>query len=1348
MLRGNASSQLCDVSGLQNHREKLAASFLRIRLLALVYLACSAAAVHAQTTWVTAGTGDFNTGANWSAGVPTSTTNASIANGTAANPTTVDLTGSGSVADLQIGADNTLLVALGASLYVYGTQIDNGGGINLNAGSGNNTYLKLVSSTTLSGDGVLTLNSGDNNGQAVILQQNGGVVLTNDVNSTIQGYGVIGNGGLGFVNKGTVNANSAGNTLTLNGSGGLTNSGFLQASGGGVLTIATGGVLDDTGGTILADTDSVVNISNTAINGGTLITTGTGILRNIGSTTLTGVTLTEGSTYTTGLGAFTGLSGTITNNGTFQLTAGSGNNAYLGLYADTTLTGGGTVTLNSGDNNGQAIIQQQTGGLTLTNVDNTIQGYGVIGSGGLAFVNQAIVNANASGNTLTLNGSGGVTNTNALLEATNGGRLVISTYVNNQGGTIASSGGPVNIAAGSTVYGGTLSGTGLGTTDWVILDGSAGGGPLTFAPESVWTAGRGTGTYLLGFIVNQGSMNFTAGSGNNAYLGLYADTTLTGGGTVTLNSGDNNGQAIIQQQTGGLTLTNVDNTIQGYGVIGNGGLTLVNQATINANSGGNTLTLNGSGGITNTGALLDATNGGTLVIGTAVSNKGGTIAAASGSAVNIIGGNAILGGTLDGAGFGTPNSAVLDGSTAAGALTLASDTVWTGGRGTGTYLNGSIINQGSMSFTAGSGNNTYLGLNGGATLSGGGIITLNSGDNNGQAIIQQQSGGLVLTNVDNTIQGYGVIGNGGLAFINQATVNANVSGNTLTLNGSGGLTNTDGLIEATGGGVLSIATTVNNLNGQIASNGGAVNVAGGTIEGGTISGTGLETTSSAVLDGSTQGALTLTSGSVWTGQIATTTCLSGSIINNGSMNFYAGSGNNTVVGLNANTALSGGGTFTLNSGDNNGQVYVQQQTGGLTLTNVDNTIQGYGVIGNGGLTFANQGMVNANVAGCTLTLNGSGGVINAGGLLVAANGGILSIAGTINNLDGQITSDGGWVNVVGGNSIEGGALSGTGLETTNSAVLDGSTQGPLTITSGSVWTGHVGTTTNLSGSIINNGSMNFYAGSGNNTVAGLNANTTLSGGGTFTLNSGDNNGRVYLQQQTGGLTLTNVDNTIQGYGVIGNGGLTLVNDPAGKILANVPGQALVINGSGGLTNNGTVQVNGGSTLQIAGDFLNTGTLVLGDASSAAGILSQTGNYTQGSTGLLLEMIDAGSNGMFTITGNVNLDGAINIDLLNGFTPATGQLFTLVDYSGSCYGAFSTIIGSYPGDWTLLYNPGQIELEFNGIQPIPEPSAWMDIVLMLPLILICPNIRGTAQSGWFRRASQWFGCAVAAMCSHR
>ena len=118
-----------------------------------------------------------------------------------------------------------------------------------------------------------------------------------------------------------------------------------------------------------------------------------------------------------------------------------------------------------------------------------------------------------------------------------------------------------------------------------------------------------------------------------------------------------------------MTLTNVNNTIQGVGVIGNNGLTLINQATINANSSGQTLALEGISGVLSNTGLLEATNGGILQVnGVTVNNAGANITANSGSTVQLYGGTVIQGGTLNNIGgtLGTlaNNAATLDGSTA------------------------------------------------------------------------------------------------------------------------------------------------------------------------------------------------------------------------------------------------------------------------------------------------------------------------------------------------------------------------------------------------------------------------------------------------------------------------------------------------------------------------------------------------------------------------------------------------------------------------------------------------------------------------------------------------------------
>jgi fibronectin-binding autotransporter adhesin len=1544
------------------------------------------------TTWQVTGAGDFQVGTNWDFGTPGSGTNAVVTNGTSGNESIVNLSNGGSVANLTLGAFDTFNVLPGGSLSVSGSSISNAGAFNVTGGSGQNSFLTLGASTTLTGTGVLNLAfNGVTNGAAFIEQSVGGVTLTNQ--STIAGTGVIGNGGLALVNgsSGVINANVSGATLTLNQSGGMTNQGLLEATGGGQLSLSALN-FSNVGATITAGTGSSVQFSETTVVGGTLNQLGTGTLVNENQTTLDGNTsgaLTINGNFLGGPGATTIMGGTIVNNGNIQITGGSGSNSFLALNNNTTFQGtGATITLGfNGVTNGAAFIEQTIGGVTLTNKE-TIQGQGVIGNGGIAVVNTlgSTIDANVNGATLTLNGSGGFTN-NGLLEATSGGTLAID------GISIANSGATLTAATGSsvqlseaTIVGGTVNQLGTGTLvneNQTTFDGNS-SGALTI--NGNLTTGPGTTTIVGGSIVNNGNLQITGGSGSNSFLALNNSTTFQGtGATITLGfNGVTNGAAIIEQTTGGVTLTNKE-TIQGAGIIGNGGIAVVNTlgSTIDANVSGQTLTLNGSGGFTNNG-LLEATSGGTLAIdGISIANSGATITAATGSALQLSEAT-IVGGTINQLGTGTlvnENQTTFDGSSS-GALTINGNLV--AGAGTTTIVGGSIVNNGNLQITGGSGTNSFLALDTNTTFQGtGATITLGfNGITNGQAVIEQTTGGVTLTNKE-TIQGQGIIGNGGLTVINSpgGTIDANVNGGTLTLNGSGGLTNTGGLLEASNGGTLSLSgSTIDNAGGTIKVDGatsGIQFVDGVTIQGGTITsadGGSLGVPGSSItLDGTSQGALTLSTGTLFTAGPGTTTNLTGTIVDNGNMQINGGNGTNTFVALQSSTTLAGTGTLTLGTtGAGVGEAVIEQTTGGVTLTNED-TIQGQGLIGNGGIAVVNSsgGTIDANVSGQTLTLNGSGGVANTGGLLEATGGGILSLSGsTIDNAGGTIAVDGATssIQLVDGVTIQGGTLTssnGGSLGVPGSSItLDGASHGALTFSTGTLFTAGTNTTTNLEGTIVNNGNMQVDGGNGTNSLILLGVDTTLSGGGTLSLGTtGVGVGEAIIEQTTGGVTLTN-ESTIQGQGLIGNGGIALVNSPGGTIDANVSGATLTLNGSGavtntgglleathggtlalsqsvinnlggtiavdgatstvdfhdastiqggtltssnggvlrnggltaildgsthgaitlsagstfatatgqstnllgsivnngtllvtgggatdavlglnadttlsgtgvvtlgttggpgagiiqqnqanltltnrstihgtgaignggllsfdnasggivsadvasaplsldalgGLTNAGTLEALNGGDLEIAntvvanaggliqvqdsplvhsflhlqngatvtggelggtgtivGNLTNEATVFMGADETHSGVLSETGDYTQGAAGTLFESISAGGNGVLDVTGNVDLDGIVDVDLLDGFTPTNGEEFALIDYSGSLTGAIAGIIGSDATEWTIVNLPGSVDLRFGSrvVNNVAEPSAWVDLAFMGALALGFPLIR--------------------------
>jgi radical SAM protein with 4Fe4S-binding SPASM domain len=281
------------------------------------------------------------------------------------------------------------------------------------------------------------------NGAGTAFLRANGHTLTNS--STIVGDGLVSDTGGALNNSGTVNANVSGGTLTLE--SGVTNTGTLEATNNGTLTLLDNSITN-TGGNITAS-GGTVNLDGATVTGGTLNASAPGsTLRTFGGATLNGVTISSGSTYLTGTSETTVVTGTLTNTGaTFKLD-GSAGNAIFQANTDVTISGG-TVTMISGTSSDAFLCAN---GHTLTSTA-LIQGAGIIDDTGGSLVNNATVNANVSGGTLTLDSS--VTNTGTL-EATGGGTLtLLDNTITNTGGNITANGGTVNLQ-GATIDCGTL----------------------------------------------------------------------------------------------------------------------------------------------------------------------------------------------------------------------------------------------------------------------------------------------------------------------------------------------------------------------------------------------------------------------------------------------------------------------------------------------------------------------------------------------------------------------------------------------------------------------------------------------------------------------------------------------------------------------------------------------------------------------------------------------------------------------------------------------------------------------------------------------------------------------------
>ena len=195
--------------------------------------------------------------------------------------------------------------------------------------------------------------------------------------------------------------------LIVNTSGDIaTNAGIMKATAAGGLLIQNTAV-NNTGGTILAaGATAHVDLSGSTIQGGTLATSGGGVIQTVsGNSGLDGITF--GAINNTGMLLVNDqtqldLNGIINNTGIIvedQESAGGSTRIRIAGQA-VTLQGGGQLQMSD---NGQNEIYGTSSQNTLTNVNNTISGAGQIGTGTSMFLVNlpaGIINGNQSDRSL------------------------------------------------------------------------------------------------------------------------------------------------------------------------------------------------------------------------------------------------------------------------------------------------------------------------------------------------------------------------------------------------------------------------------------------------------------------------------------------------------------------------------------------------------------------------------------------------------------------------------------------------------------------------------------------------------------------------------------------------------------------------------------------------------------------------------------------------------------------------------------------------------------------------------------------------------------------------------------
>ena len=861
-----------------------------------------------------------------------------------------------------------------------------------------------------------------------------------------------------------------------------------------------------------------------------------------------------------------------------------------------------------------------------------------------------------------------------------------------------------NAASNSTVTLGSsvaISGLMIDVADSLLLNGNT---TLTFA-------GGG------GIAIN-GGLAMTSGS--TEAVAINAATTLAGTGTLTMGSSNR-----IYATDGASRLT----VGSGFAVQGNGSidtLALTNGGTINANVSGKTLTITpaASSTVINTGTI-EATGGGAVSYGGAMTNTGGTILAnGAGSQVKL------TAGMITGGNISTTNGGLVAWTSGSSASTCGfngvafSGTMNINGPSNGGYTligitGGSLagtINQtaNAVVYLAGTINQNAAWMGSASSmwiaqdtvLSGTGSVTLVS-DSNYTVYLSGSTSAIHLTiGAGQTIQGGGSISS--LIFTNTGTINATSTTNPLTISVSSGssLMNT-GTLKATAGGTLAFSSSpVDNTAGSILVSGaGSVLSVGNSI----ITGGSITCTSGGSIDWPTglaastglnnvtvSGPMTIrgismniTGGSLAgtiTQNYTSTVTLAGSITQNAVWSLSASSGHFAVVTIGSNATLSGTGNFVLSSDSLVNATINGTNNPTLTLGS-GQTVQGTGTINT--LVLANGGVINANVSGKTLALTPYPGATSVNtGTLEATGGGILTMSSpnfTAPNLDnsaGTILADGAGSQVMLNNAkITGGAITTSNGGSFIPFTAGANTSGLKNVTFSGTMNAANASSNGASVSITDSSITGTINQSGNSTII-LNGNITLNAAWTLTTSSWTPYLTVGSNMTLSGLgSITLAGGTISGanyptftlgagQAIQGSGtitGLALVN--ATVINANVATRTLTLSLTSGTVslNTGTLEAtNGGSLSLSSGAVVNTGGNILADGAGSQLVMGDclvTGGTMRASNGAVVNWT-TGSGSSAAGLNNVAFSGTLNISGSANLGITGGSLTGAINQSGS------------------------------------------------------------------------------------
>ena len=1012
----------------------------------------------------------------------------------------------------------------------------------------------------------------------------------------------------GLITSEKIHINSGGTLVT---SGDVANTGDLLAVGGTLRF--SNATVTNTGHTITAD-GGIVELKSSTINGGSLLATDNAksFVQFSGGATLNGVTwedpgagqfriysataqllgdyathLPAGYTLVVDSGGQLNLPGGVfTNDGTIVVRG-------VGLYlaSATTLAGSGSVYNSGGKISGAAGVTMTVGS------DETIHGYGEIQ---VDVVNNGRIQADQNGSTLRfLNAT--VSNVDHTITA-DGGIVELKNSTINGGSLLATDNAKsfVQFSGDATLNGVTWEDPGAGQFRIYSATAQLLGDYATHLPAGYTLVVDGGGQLNLpgGVFTNDGTIEVVAG-GSKLYVA--SDATLAGSGDDVL-MGSIYATARVSGAEGSTLTVGSEQTIHGgYGEIQ---VDVVNNGRIEADQSGQVLALTAS--LDNRG-VLSAVNGSTLrFLNATVSNVGHTITADGGivelknSTVN---GGSLLAtdnaksfvqfsgdATLNGVTWEDPGAgqfriysatAQLLGDYATHLLAGYTLVVDSGGQ---LNLPGGVFTNDGTIVVRGVG----LYLASATTLAGSGSVWLY----NSVGKISGAAGVTMRVGSEQTIHGYGEIQ---VDVVNNGRIQADQSGQILTLTGS---LDNQGVLSAVNGSTLRfLNATVSNVDHTIMADEGIVEVKDSTINGGSL------------------------------------------LATDNAESFVQFSGDATLNGVTWEDP--GAGQFRIYSataqllGD-----YATHLPAGYTLV-----VGGGGQLNLPGGVFTNDGAIEVVGGNSKLyvtadaTLAGSGEVLITGSMFTSAR--VSGAEGSTLTVGWEQTIHGGYgeiqVDVVNNGRIEA-DQSGLWQYLTLTGSLEN--QGVLSAVNGSTLQFSNATVTNTGHTITADGGIVEVKNStinGGTLLATDNANSFVQFSGDATLN-----GVAWEDPGAGTFRIYNTTAQLLGdYATYLPAGYTLVVDGGGFLSSggqlNLPG--------GVFTNDGTIEVKGGSKLYLA-----SATTLAG-----SGSVYNSGGKISGAAGVTMTV---GSDQ--TIYG----DGEIQVDVVNNGRIEADQFVHILMLTGS------------------------------------------------------------------------------------